>query len=115
MSKEKNEQIFLIGGRLREERKRLTESQETLSQKFSVSLRTWGKYERGQTMPDALTLSKLGTDLGADVSYILTGKRTPLRTLSQEDESIIKKYRSMSPTTQEHMKSIIDAFIKLKK
>lgn len=76
MSTENREEIFKIGARLREERERMGLSQETLGSRIGTTGRTIKKYEGNETSPRATELLQL-SGLGADVFYIVTGKRLP--------------------------------------
>lgn len=69
-SSEKSE----IARRLTEERKRLGLTQVELSEKVGVSKMTISHYARGHSSPSAEVLAKMDA-LGADVRYILAGKR----------------------------------------
>lgn len=63
-----------IASRLTEERKRLGLTQVELSEKVGVSKMTISHYARGHSSPSAEVLAKMDA-LGADVRYILAGKR----------------------------------------
>lgn len=71
------ENIFTIGARFREERKRLELSQEVLATQIFTSGRTVKNYESGESSPKANELSRFA-ELGGDVLYIITGERQPL-------------------------------------
>ncbi len=95
MSTSKEEFIFLIGGRLREERETIGKSQSAIAEELGTTTRTWGKYERGETAPDGATLAFLNAKYGMDTLYILTGKRTPdLGDISNDELELIKIYRA---------------------
>lgn len=108
--------LFLIAARLREEREKIGESQGSIAEKFGVSTRTWGKYERGETMPDALTLSRLGGELGIDVTYVLTGQKTPhaVDSISMEEQKLIENYRAMDEAARLNIQAVGDAFAQSK-
>lgn len=110
MSNKKEELLFLIGARLREEREKLGESQEAMATSFGVSTRTWGKYERGETMPDATTLALLSGQFGVDVLYILTGERTPPSSISTEELKLVENYRSMDEAARLNIQAVGDSF-----
>lgn len=95
MSTSKEEFLFLIGGRLREERETIGKSQSAIAEELGTTTRTWGKYERGETAPDGAMLAFLSENYGMDTLYILTGKRTPdLGDISNDELELIKIYRS---------------------
>lgn len=64
--------LVSIGERLKEERERLGLSQPALIQGHP---RSQVRYEKGERSPDATYLARVA-DAGADVGYIVTGKRT---------------------------------------
>lgn len=65
-----------IGERLREERERLGMSQAAFGQLAGVKKNAQFNYEAGHRSPDSEYLSAVARH-GADVLYILTGRRTP--------------------------------------
>lgn len=69
-----------IGERLREERKRLSMDQGPFANLGGVQTVAQSNYENGKRMPDAAYLAGIDA-AGADVLYIVTGKRS----LSQQD------------------------------
>ncbi|MNP58043.1 hypothetical protein D3C76_1529200 [compost metagenome] len=87
-----------------------------MAEKFGVSARTWGKYERGETMPDALTLSRLGGELGIDVAYVLTGQKTSntVDSISMEEQKLIENYRAMDEAARLNIQAVGDAFAQSK-
>lgn len=66
-----------VGARLREERTRLSLSQEKLAAVAGVAKNTAINWEKDASSPTANSLIALG-EAGADVLYILTGKRSPM-------------------------------------
>ncbi|WP_261842055.1 helix-turn-helix domain-containing protein [Aliamphritea ceti] len=79
-----------IGARLKEERLRLNVSQQVFAGFGGVARNAQSNYEKGLRMPDAGYLSAIAAE-GADVQYILTGKRmnTFIEQRLSEDESIL--------------------------
>lgn len=66
--------MHLIADRLREERERLALTQEVFADAAGAKRRTLIDWEKGVSSPTAVQLSALAK-IGADVQYILTGKR----------------------------------------
>lgn len=62
--------------RIKEERKRLKYTQQEIADLCGVHRVQWGRYERGEQGFDGQPLRTFG-EFGADISYILTGTRTP--------------------------------------
>ena len=77
MSTPRGEDLFNIGLRLKEERERLSLSQEALGTRLATTGRTVKKYEANETSIRATELLQF-SGLGADVLYIVTGERQPM-------------------------------------
>src|SRR5512145_520020 len=58
-----------IGDKIATARKKLNLSQAELAQQVSISSQAVGKWERGESMPDILTLNRLAEILGVDLNY----------------------------------------------
>lgn len=58
-----------IGNKITEARKRKNVSQAQLAEKVFVSAQAVGKWERGESMPDIVTLSRLAEILDVDLNY----------------------------------------------
>ena len=59
----------IIGNRITEARKKVNISQAQLAEQLFISSQAVGKWERGESMPDILTLNRLGEILGVDLNY----------------------------------------------
>ncbi len=93
MSTDLYEEIFAFGRRLAEERNRLGYTQNSLATLMVKTARTQIKYESGETMPDGLYLIKL-YQLGADVTYILTGERMK-GVLTPEEMALLNGFNAL--------------------
>ena len=58
-----------IGNKIAVARKKLNLSQAELALQVSISSQAVGKWERGESMPDILTLNRLAEILGVDLNY----------------------------------------------
>lgn len=85
-----------VGLRLKEERKRLGLTQEAMGIACGVSKRTQIFYETDSVGASAGYLAA-AHELGADVTYLLTGKR---ERLSPEDSELLAKWRAAKPAAQ---------------
>lgn len=92
----------LVGHRLEEERGALGLTQEELAGRAGVSRAMWGKYVRGESVPGGEVLAAL-QELGADVAYVLTGKRNPFApklhratVLNTREERLLVNYHHAS-------------------
>jgi uncharacterized protein YjbI with pentapeptide repeats len=59
----------IIGQKITEARKHMNISQAQLAQLLFISSQAVGKWERGESMPDILTLNRLAGILGVDLNY----------------------------------------------
>lgn len=59
----------MIGNKIAEARKKLNISQAQLAQRLFISSQAVGKWERGESMPDIITLNHLAEILGVDLNY----------------------------------------------
>ena len=66
--------LDVISSRMAKERKRLGLEQTEVCKIVDISIPTLSRYENGKRSPD-LVLSKRLSDLGYDVTYLITGKR----------------------------------------
>lgn len=64
-----------IGTRITEARKRTNISQAALAERLFISPQAVGKWERGESMPDIITLNRLAEILGVDLNYFSDGKQ----------------------------------------
>ncbi len=63
----------MIGNKIAEARKRINISQAQLAQRLFISAQAVGKWERGESMPDIITLNRLAEILGVDLNYFSEG------------------------------------------
>jgi len=59
----------MIGDRIGEARKKITISQAQLAERLFISAQAVGKWERGESLPDIITLNRLAEILGVDLNY----------------------------------------------
>lgn len=59
----------IIGNKIAIARKKLNISQAQLAESLFISAQAVGKWERGESMPDILTLNRLAEILGVDLNY----------------------------------------------
>lgn len=63
----------MIGNRIAEARKKTSISQAQLAEHLFISAQAVGKWERGESMPDIITLNRLAEILGVDLNYFSEG------------------------------------------
>jgi len=59
----------MIGNKIAEARKKINISQAQLAERLFISPQAVGKWERGESMPDIITLNRLAEILGVDLNY----------------------------------------------
>lgn len=94
-----------IGGRLREERKRLRLNQDSFADVAGVSRKTLFSYETGDTAPPADALASWA-DKGLDVLYVVVGDETgdqPPPTLPPDEELLLEAYRALKPAARKKL------------
>ncbi len=74
-----------IGNKISEARKKLNISQAELAQKVSISAQAVSKWERGESMPDIATFSRLATILGVDLNYFADMNAEQTGTISHNE------------------------------
>ncbi len=87
-----------IGEKIAEARKKANISQAQLAERISISPQAVGKWERGESMPDIITFSRLAEILGVDLNYFSDNfpsieKETAPKTIKKE-EGIISKLKT---------------------
>lgn len=60
---------MIIGNKIQEARKNKNLSQTQLATQLSITSQAVGKWERGESMPDIITLNRLAEILGVDLNY----------------------------------------------
>ncbi|MFA5973493.1 MAG: pentapeptide repeat-containing protein [Lentimicrobiaceae bacterium] len=59
----------MIGNKIAEARKKVNISQAQLAERLFISPQAVGKWERGESMPDIITINRLAEILGVDLNY----------------------------------------------
>ncbi|SDP87218.1 Uncharacterized protein YjbI, contains pentapeptide repeats [Mucilaginibacter sp. OK268] len=67
----------MIGNKIAEARKKINMSQAGLAQHVFVSPQAVGKWERGESLPDIITLNQLAKILGVDLNYFSENQQSP--------------------------------------
>jgi uncharacterized protein YjbI with pentapeptide repeats/transcriptional regulator with XRE-family HTH domain len=60
---------LIIGNKIAEARKKINISQAQLAERLFISSQAVGKWERGESLPDIITLNRLSEILGVDLNY----------------------------------------------
>ena len=75
-----------IGNKIAEARKKINLSQSELAQQVSISPQAVGKWERGESMPDITTLSRLAEIFGVDLNYFSDSFQTSASLMSTNEK-----------------------------
>lgn len=88
----------MIGLRIKEERERLSITQQGIADAIGIAKRTLIDWEKDRTSPTAVQLSEL-SGIGVDVLYVITGIRASIQPSFNEnegvDEALFKKVIAM--------------------
>jgi uncharacterized protein YjbI with pentapeptide repeats len=83
-----------IGNKIAEARKRINISQAQLAERLFISSQAVGKWERGESMPDITTFSRLAEILGVDLNYFsestefVATEMTPLKPVVKPSDDL---------------------------
>ncbi len=95
-----------ISERIKEERKRLGyKKQDEIADACGISRESWGKYERGLTMPSGEVLLALA-NLNMDIQYVLTGKSYS-RGMNPQEQMVLSAWHQASASTQKEVMAIL--------
>lgn len=123
-----NDKYVSLGARIARERKRLGYTQAQVATLCEVSRVQWGRYEREDSELGGRVLKAFG-ELGASVSYILTGEDSTsklvakphdagnmiARVIADEEWEMIQMYRKLDSSNKEVIKAMVTALPESKK
>lgn len=66
----------MVGSKIAEARKKVNISQAQLAKRLYISPQAVGKWERGESLPDIITLNRLAGILGVDLNYFSENTQT---------------------------------------
>ena len=79
----------MIGQKIGDARKRINISQAELAQRLFISSQAVGKWERGESMPDIITLNRLAEILGVDLNYFSEGFPSESNEVKRSESSVL--------------------------
>lgn len=79
---------MMIGNKIQEARKNKNLSQTQLATQLSITSQAVGKWERGESMPDIITLNHLAEILGVDLNYFSENFKSKTAEKSPEPERV---------------------------
>lgn len=86
----------MIGTKITEARKKINISQAQLAEKLFISAQAVGKWERGESLPDIITLNRLAQILGVDLNYFSENFKS-VATEKISVDSMVKPSSETSP------------------
>ena len=92
----------MIGNKIAEARKKATISQAQLAERLFVSPQAVGKWERGESLPDIITLNRLAEILGVDLNYFSENfqspaiETTPVEFLQKQPEELSSEKKKLN-------------------
>lgn len=103
-----------IGERLKEERERIGLSQTEFAAKAGASKNSQYNYEKGERSPDAAYLAA-ADEMGVDVLYVVTGRRTPEASSSFNGDEIdlVEHYRQLPEGDRQHTHKMVNALAEM--
>lgn len=95
------------GARIRALRGSATQS--AFADRLGVNRKTVERWESGERLPDGLSLLALMRSCGADVNFILTGKRDSslVIPLTAEEQIVLRYYKEATPTVQKAAMAVL--------
>jgi len=94
----------MIGNKIAEARKKINISQAELAQRLFISSQAVGKWERGESMPDIITLNHLAEILGVDLNYFSESVQSAATEMAPV-ESLVKQSAEFPSGNQKKKRS----------
>jgi uncharacterized protein YjbI with pentapeptide repeats len=88
---------LMIGDKIAQARKRKNLSQAQLAQQVFVSPQAVGKWERGESLPDVVTLNRLAVIMGVDLNYFMESAPAADQEQAEEPKALVEEIR-VTPT-----------------
>jgi uncharacterized protein YjbI with pentapeptide repeats len=90
-----------IGNKIAEARKKINISQAKLAQRLFISSQAVGKWERGESMPDIITVNRLAEILGVDLNYFSENFQSVAIEIAS-NESLVKQSTELPSVKQKN-------------
>jgi uncharacterized protein YjbI with pentapeptide repeats len=94
----------MIGNKIAEARKKTNISQAQLAQHLFISAQAVGKWERGESLPDIITLNRLAEILGVDLNYFSENFQSVVNEIAS-NESLVRLSAELTSTDDMQMPS----------
>ena len=92
---------MVIGNKIAEARKKINISQAQLAQRLFISAQAVGKWERGESFPDIITLNRLAKILGVDLNYFSENFQSTVNEIASV-ESLVKQSAELPSEKQKN-------------
>lgn len=104
-----------LGARLREERTRLSLSQDEVAAVAGVARRTQTAYESDERAPDAHYLTAVRA-LGVDILYVLTNERMSAGQpepgdMTEDEREVLRKYRLLNEAGKGAVEALMNGYL----
>ena len=99
----------MIGSKIAEARKKINISQAQLAQRLFISSQAVGTWERGESIPDIVTINKLAKILGVDLNYFSVNpnaddaETAPEKILTSINEAEQAVQENANPSPERHL------------
>jgi len=97
----------MIGDKIAEARKKINISQAQLGQHLFISSQAVGKWERGESLPDIITLNRLAEILGVDLNYFSESFQSVATEISPTEPLV--KQSDESPSEKQNLSAGLPA------
>lgn len=100
--------------RLKDLRKKKSLSQAELAEAIGVHFTQLSRYERGETKPNALAMTKLAQVLETTTDFLMNGTTDETAVSAGLDKEIIARFKQVQELSKEDKKTVLslfDAFI----
>ncbi len=98
--------------RLKEARLNNNLTQEQIAEKIGVAKSTFTGYEKGNSEPSMLTISRIMNILKVDANFLWQDEMNALGgnpiQVKYEEMKLLEKYRALDPSGQEHVNTVLD-------
>jgi len=104
--------------RLKQQRMQTGLSQKEFAEKINLAYAQYNRYERGDNVPNAETLSKLADALNISVDYLLEGEEKDAAIANFEDKDLLKLFQEVEGLEKEdkdYIKKVVSDLVKIKK
>lgn len=107
-----------LSARLKQLRMQTGLSQKEFAEKIKLAYAQYNRYERGDNIPNAETLSRLADALNISVDYLLEGEEKDAAIANFADKGLLKLFQeveALDKDDKEYIQKVITDLVKIKK